>query len=48
MDAGGIATANAYIMQHGCFLQELHIDRQFPVFLGNLQTTVCHLAAMLQ
>ena len=42
-DAGGITAEDADVVQHGCFLQELHIDGQFPMRPCNQQTAVSHL-----
>jgi hypothetical protein len=46
-DAGGMTTEDADVVQHGRFLQKLHVNGQFPVFARNRQATVGHLPAML-
>jgi hypothetical protein len=48
MNTGCIALVDAYVVQHGSLLQELHVDGQLPVLTGYLQASVGHLPAMLQ
>ena len=35
IDSGGITTEDTDIMQHGCFLHKLAVDRQFLVSVDN-------------
>jgi hypothetical protein len=48
VDAGGMAPANADVVQHGRLFQKLNINRQFRVLSANAQTAVSHLTRVLQ
>lgn len=46
LDAGSIAPQNSYVVQHRRLFQKFRVEPQLWMSLGNLQTTVGHLATM--
>jgi hypothetical protein len=46
LDARGIATEDADIMQHRSLFEELHVEFQLRVLLRYQQTAISHLPAM--